>query len=46
MKGLLGYVSNPHCTEKGMAALLWADFDCETLANKYYYDYGDTGVIH
>lgn len=32
------------CTEKGVEALKWAGFDCVTLANNHFYDYGDAGV--
>lgn len=32
------------CSHKGVEALKWAGFDCVTLANNHFYDYGDTGV--
>ena len=32
------------CSEKGIAALKWCGFDCVTLANNHFYDYGDEGV--
>lgn len=35
---------NLQCTEKGVVALKWAGFDCVTLANNHFYDYGDEGV--
>lgn len=37
---------NLKCTEKGIEALSWAGFDCVTLANNHFYDYGDEGVIN
>lgn len=35
---------NLHCTENGIAALKWAGFNCVTLANNHFYDFGDEGV--
>ena len=32
------------CTGKGVSALKWAGFDCVTLANNHFLDYGETGV--
>jgi len=32
------------CTGKGVEAIKWAGFDCVTLANNHFYDYGDAGV--
>ena len=37
---------NLHCSEKGIKALKWAGFDCVTLANNHFYDYGDDGVTN
>lgn len=37
---------NLKCSEKGIKALLWAGFDCVTLANNHFYDYGDGGVAN
>ncbi len=37
---------NLKCTEKGIEALSWAGFDCVTLANNHFYDYGDKGVLN
>lgn len=36
----------PHlqCSEQGLKALKWAGFDCVTLANNHFYDFGDDGV--
>ncbi len=38
----------PHlqCTEKGVEAVKWAGFNCVTLANNHFYDYGDEGVAN
>lgn len=35
---------NLQCSEKGMEAIKWSGFDCVTLANNHFYDYGDEGV--
>lgn len=37
----------PHlmCSENGLAAVKWAGFDCVTLANNHFRDYGDEGVM-
>ena len=35
---------NHHCSEKGMEAVKWAGFDCATLANNHFKDYGKEGV--
>lgn len=35
---------NLHCTEKGIEAVKWAGFDCVTLANNHFLDFGDKGV--
>ena len=32
------------CEESGLALLKYAGFDCVTLANNHFYDYGDEGV--
>ena len=32
------------CSEKGVEALKWAGFDCVTLANNHFYDFGEEGV--
>ena len=37
---------NLQCTEKGMEAVKWAGFDCVTLANNHFLDYGKEGVEH
>jgi len=36
----------PHlqCSEKGVEAVKWAGFDCVTLANNHFLDYGKEGV--
>lgn len=34
------------CSESGVAALKWAGFDCVTLANNHFYDYGEDGVLN
>lgn len=35
---------NLQCSEKGMEAVKWAGFDCVTLANNHFFDYGKEGV--
>ena len=37
---------NLQCSEKGMEAVKWAGFDCVTLANNHFYDFGDEGVVN
>lgn len=37
---------NLHCSEKGVEAVKWAGFDCVTLANNHFFDYGKEGVKH
>lgn len=32
------------CSEQSLEAIKWAGFDCVTLANNHFYDYGDVGV--
>ena len=33
-----------HCSEKGIEAVKWAGFDCVTLANNHFLDYGEESV--
>ena len=35
---------NLQCSSKGIEAIKWAGFDCMTLANNHFRDYGDEGV--
>ena len=35
---------NLRCSERGIEALKWAGFDCVSLANNHFYDYGENGV--
>lgn len=35
---------NLRCSKKGVEALKWAGFNCVTLANNHFYDYGDEGA--
>lgn len=35
---------NLKCTEKGIEAIKWAGFDCVTLANNHFLDYGKDAV--
>lgn len=35
---------NLRCSQSGIDALKWAGFNCVTLANNHFYDYGDEGV--
>lgn len=37
---------NLQCSEKGIEALKWAGFDCVTLANNHFLDYGEQGVLN
>ena len=37
---------NLRCSEKGLEAVKWAGFDCVTLANNHFYDYGREGVVN
>ena len=37
---------NLKCTEKGIKAVTWAGFDCVTLANNHFLDYGEEGVTN
>jgi len=44
-KPIVKYGPNLQCSEKGVEAVKWAGFNCVTLANNHFYDYGDEGVI-
>ena len=35
---------NLHCSKKGIEAVKWVGFNCLTLANNHFYDFGDKGV--
>lgn len=35
---------NLHCSEKGIEAVKWVGFNCVTLANNHFLDYGTEGV--
>lgn len=35
---------NLHCSDKGVEAVKWARFNCVTLANNHFMDYGERGV--
>ena len=37
---------NLQCSEKGIEAVKWVGFDCVTLANNHFLDYGKEGVEH
>ena len=37
---------NLQCSEKGVEAIKWACFDCCTLANNHFLDFGAEGVSH
>ena len=43
-KPILKQGPNLSCSEKGVELLKWAGFDCVTLANNHFYDYGNIGV--
>lgn len=36
---------NLKCSERGMDAVKWAGFNCVTLANNHFYDFGEKGVV-
>ena len=38
------YGPNLRCSEKGLEAIRWTGFDCVTLANNHFYDFGEEGV--
>ncbi len=35
---------NLQCSEKGVESIKWAGFDCATLANNHFLDFGEEGV--
>lgn len=35
---------NLHCSGNGLEAIKWAGFNCVTLANNHFYDFGEEGV--
>lgn len=35
---------NLQCSKRGMEAVKWSGFDCVTLANNHFYDFGNDGV--
>ena len=37
---------NLQCSESGMDAVKWAGFNCVTLANNHFLDYGEAGVAN
>ena len=37
---------NLQCTKNGIEAIEWAGFNCVTLANNHFYDFGDEGVVN
>lgn len=37
---------NLQCSEKGIEAVKWVGFDCVTLANNHFYDFGEEGVAN
>ena len=44
-KPIIKYGPNLKCSPKGMEAVKWTGFNCVTLANNHFYDYGDQGVV-
>lgn len=44
-KPILKQGPNLQCSPKGIEAIKWAGFNCVTLANNHFYDYGYRGVI-
>lgn len=45
-KPIIKVGSNLGCSRKGVKALKWAGFDCVTLANNHFYDFGFEGVTN
>ena len=43
-KPIVKHGPNLHCSRKGVEALKWAGFQCVTLANNHFLDYGAEGV--
>lgn len=43
-KPIVKWGPNLQCSEKGLEAVKWAGFDCVTLANNHFLDYGQKGV--
>lgn len=43
-KPIFKHGPNLRCSEKGIEAIKWAGFDCVTLANNHFLDYGPEGV--
>lgn len=43
-KPIVKHGPNLQCSEKGVEAVKWAGFDCVTLANNHFLDYGEEGV--
>ena len=41
---IIKYGPNLSCSEKGLEAVKWAGFNCVTLANNHFLDYGVEGV--
>lgn len=37
---------NLQCSEKALEALKWAGFECVTLANNHFLDFGEDGVVN
>ncbi|MBQ9230187.1 MAG: CapA family protein [Prevotella sp.] len=37
------YGPNLRCSKRGVEAVKWAGFDCVTLANNHFLDYGEGG---
>lgn len=45
-KPIVKFGPNLQCSEKGIEALKWVGFDCVTLANNHFLDYGNEGVYN
>ncbi len=43
-KPILKQGPNLQCSEKGIEAVKWTGFDCVTIANNHFFDYGKEGV--
>ena len=37
---------NLQCSKRGVEAVKWVGFDCVTLANNHFYDFGEVGVAN
>lgn len=45
-KPIIKFGPNLGCSSQGIEALKWVGFDCVTLANNHFLDYGEKGVVN